>query len=169
MPVGRRDPVAVTVAGLVWLPNEDSEKSDCKLFNYFLPFYRLISAFPRFPSFHFPPPQRHNNQVWLSPLEEQIQIQIQTSSSRQGTALSIAIGWSGVWMGHVTHPNVISLILRSLKSSWTIYNCDVFCQRRRSFNQSIPLLKRIIIFTFTYVIWQHISTVIICIYVNCCT
>ena len=49
MPVGRPYPVVVTVAGLVWLPNEDFEKSDCKLFNYFLPFYHLISAFLNFP------------------------------------------------------------------------------------------------------------------------
>ena len=34
MPVGRPYPVAVTVAGLVFLPNEDSEKSDCKLLSF---------------------------------------------------------------------------------------------------------------------------------------
>ena len=73
MPVGRLYPVAVTVARLGFLPNEDSEKSDYKLLT-FLPFYSLISVFPNFPSFPFLPRLKYNNQVRLSSLNEQIQI-----------------------------------------------------------------------------------------------
>ena len=63
--------MAVTVAGLVFLPNEDSENRTAN-FYLFLPFYHLISVFPKFPSFPFLPPQRHYNQVRLSSLNEQI-------------------------------------------------------------------------------------------------
>ena len=50
-------------------------KNQTANFYLFLPFYQLISVFPKFPSFPFLPPQRHNNQVWLPSLNEQIQIE----------------------------------------------------------------------------------------------
>ena len=62
----------VSVAGLVFLPNEEAEYPDYKLLTYFLPFYHLISAFPNygnFKPFRFLPPQRHNDQMRLPSLK----------------------------------------------------------------------------------------------------
>ena len=76
MPVGRPYPEAVTVAGLVWPPNEDLKIGLQSFLSFYTFLNNYLSVCPIFSIFflflirH----QRHNIQEWMQSLKKQIQI-----------------------------------------------------------------------------------------------
>ena len=81
MPVGRPYPEAVTVAGLVWPPNEDLKIGLQSFLSFYTFLNNYLSACPIFSIFflflirH----QRHNIQEWMQSLKKQIQTTTQWS------------------------------------------------------------------------------------------